>query len=186
MAEGSAEVMLIGLSGYARSGKDTMAELLCLNYSFSRLSFADPMRDAVYKLNPLIDGTTRLADLVDDYGWDVAKSKDEARRLLQVFGTEVGREMFGGNFWIDQAFKQIDPAANVVIADVRFPNEADAIKARGGTVIRINRHNLSAVNSHKSEHAMDNYMFNHVIYNDGTLDDLADNVFMLMRSVFKL
>jgi hypothetical protein len=178
--------MLIGLSGYARSGKDATAELLCLNYEFTRSSFADPMRDAMYRLNPLVDEGLRLADLVDDYGWDVAKGKDEARRLLQVFGTEVGREMFGHNFWIEQAFKQIDPAANVVIADVRFPNEADAIKARGGTVIRINRHNLTAVNSHKSEHALDNYMFDHVIYNDGTLDDLADNVFMLMRSAFKL
>jgi hypothetical protein len=178
--------MLIGLSGYARSGKDTAAELLCLNYEFSRLSFADPMRDAMYKLNPLVDGTTRLADLVDDYGWDVAKSKDEARRLLQVFGTEVGREMFGHNFWIDQAFKQVEEPGRFVVADVRFPNEADAIKARGGTVIRINRHNLSAVNGHKSEHAMDNYMFNHVIYNDGTLDDLANNVFELMHNVFKL
>lgn len=178
--------MLIGLSGYARSGKDTMAELLCLNYDFNRISFADPMRDAMYKLNPYVDGVIRLADLVDDHGWDVAKSKDEARRLLQVFGTEVGREMFGGNFWIDQAFKQIDPAANVVIADVRFPNEADAIKARGGQVVRVNRKDIKAVNRHASEHAMDNYMFNHVIYNDGTLDDLADNVFMLMRSAFKL
>lgn len=178
--------MLIGLSGYARSGKDTAAELLCLNYEFNRLSFADPMRDAMYKLNPLVDGTTRLADLVDDYGWDVAKSKDEARRLLQVFGTEVGREMFGQNFWIDQVFKQVEGPGRFVVADVRFPNEADAIKARGGTVIRINRHNLSAVNGHKSEHAMDNYMFNHVIYNDGTLDDLANNVFELMHNVFKL
>ena len=178
--------MVIALSGYARSGKDTAAELLCLNYEFNRLSFADPMRDAMYKLNPLVDGTTRLADLVDDYGWDVAKSKDEARRLLQVFGTEVGREMFGQNFWIDQVFKQVEGPGRFVVADVRFPNEADAIKARGGTVIRINRHNLSAVNGHKSEHAMDNYMFNHVIYNDGTLDDLANNVFELMHNVFKL
>jgi hypothetical protein len=178
--------MLIGLSGYARSGKDATAELLCLNYEFKRLSFADPMRNAIYKLNPICSERGRVADVVDEYGWEIAKATPEVRRLLQVFGTEVGREMFGGNFWIDQAFKQIDPAANVVIADVRFPNEADAIKARGGTVIRINRHNLSAVNGHKSEHALDNYMFDHVIYNDGTLDDLADNVFMLMRSAFKL
>jgi hypothetical protein len=174
--------MIIGLSGYARSGKDTVAELLCLNYGYKRVSFADPMREALLRLNPVI-GHEPLAHLVNDYGWDVAKSKDEARRLLQVFGTEVGREMFGGNFWIDQAFKQIDPAANVVIADVRFPNEADAIKARGGQVIRVNRKDITAVNRHVSEHAMDNYMFNHVIYNDGTLDDLADEVFMLVKEL---
>ena len=178
--------MLIGLSGYARSGKDTAAELLCLNYSFNRLSFADPMRDAIYKLNPICSERGRVAEVVDEYGWDIAKSTPEVRRLLQVFGTEVGREMFGSNFWIDQAFKHIEEPGRFVFADVRFPNEADAIKARGGTVIRINRHNLSAVNGHKSEHALDNYMFNHVIYNDGTLDDLANNVFELMHNVFKL
>jgi hypothetical protein len=72
-----------------------------------------------------------------------------------------------------------------VIADVRFPNEAEAIKERGGKVIRINRHNHGAVNTHKSEIAMDNYMFDHVLYNDGTIDDLAENLFMLMRSVFR-
>jgi hypothetical protein len=178
--------MIIGFSGYARSGKDTAAKLLCLNYEFNRISFADPMRDAMYKLNPLVLDKIRLADLVDEHGWEIAKTYTEVRRLLQVFGTEVGREMFGGNFWIDQAFKQIDPAARIVIADVRFPNEADAIKARGGKVIRVNRKDTTAVNRHVSEHALDNYMFDHVIFNDGTLDDLADNVFMLMRSAFKL
>jgi hypothetical protein len=67
----------------------------------------------------------------------------------------------------------------VVISDVRFPNEAEAIKKLGGSVWRINRRNHSAANGHTSEHALDNYMFNHVIYNDGTVDDLTDEVFML-------
>jgi len=83
------------------------------------------------------------------------------------------------------AFKDIKPDENVVIADVRFPNEADAIKQRGGKVIRVNRHNHSAVNRHKSEIAMDNYMFDHAIYNDGTLDDFTENIFMLMKSAFR-
>jgi hypothetical protein len=177
--------MIIGLSGYARSGKDTVAELLCLNYGYKRISFADPMRQAILTLNPKIDSITHVSHLVEDYGWDFAKQNPEVRRLLQVFGTEIGRKMFGENVWVDMAFKQIEPDAKVVIADVRFPNEGDAIKSRGGKVIRVNRHNHSAVNSHKSEIAMDNYMFDHVIYNDGTLDDLAENVFMWMRSAFK-
>ncbi|ANH49377.1 P-loop containing nucleoside triphosphate hydrolase [Freshwater phage uvFW-CGR-AMD-COM-C440] len=173
--------MLIGLSGYARSGKDTVAELLCLNYGYKRVSFADPMRQALYVLSPKIDNIVRLSEYVDDYGWDVAKQNQEVRRLLQVFGTEVGRKMFGLDFWIDIALKDLSGDTQVVISDVRFPNEADAIAKLGGSVWRINRKNHSAVNGHASEHAMDNYMFNHVIYNDGTLDDLSDEVFMLAK-----
>ena len=173
--------MLIGLSGYARSGKDTVAELLCLNYGYKRVSFADPMRQALYVLSPKLDNIVRLSEYVDDYGWDVAKQNQEVRRLLQVFGTEVGRKMFGLDFWIDIALKDLSGDTQVVISDVRFPNEADAIAKLGGSMWRINRKNHSAVNGHASEHAMDNYMFNHVIYNDGTLDDLSDEVFMLAK-----
>jgi hypothetical protein len=173
--------LLIGLSGYARSGKDTVAELLCLNYGYKRVSFADPMRQALYVLSPKLDNIVRLSEYVDDYGWDVAKQNQEVRRLLQVFGTEVGRKMFGLDFWIDIALKDLSGDTQVVISDVRFPNEADAIAKLGGSVWRINRKNHSAVNGHASEHAMDNYMFSHVIYNDGTLDDLSDEVFMLAK-----
>jgi len=103
-----------------------------------------------------------------------------------VFGTEVGRELFGENFWIDQAFKRADEYERVVFSDVRFPNEAHAIEQKGGEVWRINRHNHAPVNRHKSEHAMDNFMFKHVIYNDGTLDELANQVFELMHNIHKL
>jgi hypothetical protein len=178
--------MIIGLSGYAQSGKDTVAELLCLNYNFKRISFALPIRDAVFTLNPLLSDNSRVEDLVNEYGWEVAKANPEVRRLLQVFGTEVGRNLFGENFWIDQAFKRADEYERVIFSDVRFPNEAHAIEQKGGEVWRINRHNHAPVNHHKSEHAMDNFMFKHVIYNDGTLDELANQVFELMHNIHKL
>ena len=175
--------MIIGLSGYAQSGKDTVAELLCSNYGFKRISFALPMRDAIYTLNPIVANGNRVSDLVDEYGWDIAKANPEVRRLLQVFGTEVGRELFGERFWIDQAFKRAEEYQRVVFSDVRFPNEAKAILQRSGDMWRINRHNHLAVNTHKSEHAMDNFMFKHVLYNDGTIDELADEVFMLAKEL---
>jgi hypothetical protein len=176
--------MIIGLSGYAQSGKDTVAELLCLNYKYHRRAFADPMRDAIYTLNPIVFNlNSRVADLVDEYGWDVAKANPEVRRLLQVFGTDVGRKMFNENFWVDIALAGLNDKHRVVLSDVRFPNEAEAIKNLGGQVWRINRHNHAPVNGHKSEHAMDNYMFKHVLYNDGTIDDLADEVFMLAKEL---
>lgn len=175
--------MIIGLSGYAQSGKDSTAELLCLNYGYRRIAFADPMREALLRLNPKLDSITHIAHRVEDYGWDLTKKDPEVRRLLQVLGTEVGRKMFGENFWVDLALSGLKPEDKVVVSDVRFPNEGDAIKKLGGSLWRINRRNHSAVNDHASEHAMDNYMFNHVIYNDGTLDDLSDEVFMLAKEL---
>ena len=171
--------MIIGLSGYAQSGKDTVAELLCLNYGYKRVSFADPMREALLRLNPNI-GNEPLSHLVNDYGWELAKHNPEVRRLLQVFGTQVGREMFGENFWIDLAFKQVTQD-RVVFSDVRFPNEAQAIIKNGGQVWRIQREGHKPVNLHASEIAMDNWRFDDLILNHGNLDDLADEVFMLAK-----
>ena len=175
--------MIIGLSGYAQSGKDTVAELLCLNYGYTRMAFADPIRDAVYTLNPIVFNlNSRVADLVDEFGWDVAKANPEVRRLLQVFGTDVGRKQFGDNFWVQQAFDNIE-GTKIVFSDVRFPNEAHEIQQYGGQVWRINRHNHAAVNGHKSEHAMDNFMFKQVIYNDGTVDDLLNDCEILAKQI---
>ena len=178
--------MIIGLSGYARSGKDTVAELLVLNYEFKRMAFADGIRDALIALNPILHDGYRLNEIVKMYGWEVAKSKDEVRRLLQVMGTEVGRKLIHEDVWVWRLFNSINTDERIVIPDVRFPNEARMIEQNGGEVWRINRHNHKPVNDHISEHAMDNHMFKRVVYNDGTLDDLADEVFMLMRHAFKL
>jgi len=178
--------MIIGLSGYARSGKDTVAELLVLNYGFKRMAFADGIRQALLALNPILHDGHRLNEIVTMYGWEVAKGKDEVRRLLQVMGTEVGRKLINEDVWVWRLFNQISTDERIVIPDVRFPNEAKMIEQQGGDVWRINRHNHGAVNNHVSERAMDNHMFKHVLYNDGTLDDLADEVFMLMHNVYKL
>jgi hypothetical protein len=171
--------MIIGLSGYAQSGKDTVAELLCLNYGYKRVSFADPMREALLRLNPVV-GHEPLSHLVNDYGWELAKHNPEVRRLLQVFGTQVGREMFGENFWVDLAFKQVTQD-RVVFSDVRFPNEAQAIIDKGGQVWRVQREGHKPVNLHASEIAMDNWRFDDLILNHGDLSDLADEVFMLAK-----
>lgn len=178
--------MIVGLSGYARSGKDTVSELLVLNYGFKRMAFADGIREALLALNPILHDGMRLNEVVQMYGWDVAKSKDEVRRLLQVMGTEVGRKLIHEDVWVWRLLNQVATGERIVIPDVRFPNEARMIENQDGEVWRINRHNHGAVNDHISERALDNHMFKRVLYNDGTLDDLSDEVFMLMHNVFKL
>lgn len=177
--------MIIGLSGYAQSGKDTVAELLCLNYDYMRMAFADPMREALYRLNPYIKDNITLRESVDEHGWETTKRIGNTRELLQRFGTDVGREMFGERFWVDQAFKHVHKHERVVFADVRFPNEAQKIKDYNGQVWRIARKDTPPINGHASEHALDNWSFDFHLNNDGTIDDLAEEVFMKCHDMFK-
>jgi hypothetical protein len=179
--------MIIGLSGYARSGKDTVADLLCLNYAYSRHAFADQIRQVIYRLNPIVGCTLKgdvvhLSEEMMYNSWDYVKDNTDVRRLMQVMGTEVGRNLFGENFWVDQAFKQLEHD-DIVFTDVRFPNEADAIRNKGGQVWRVNRLNGEPINDHDSETAMDDYAFDHTIKNYGTLNDLSEEVFMLCHSL---
>lgn len=173
--------MIVGLSGYARTGKDTVAGILIEHYGFERRAFADVLRQSIYRLNPVAGNTVRVADLVDEYGWEVAKSHAEVRRLLQVMGTEVGRELFGADVWVKQAMKNLPE--RTVFTDLRFPNEAAAIRKRGGTVWRVSRPDVEAVNEHESERAMDNYAFDAWVKNDGNLDDLRHQVAFIMEVV---
>lgn len=172
--------MIIGLSGVARSGKDTIADHLVENYGFKKVSFADPIREALYRLNPEIDVDgydMRLKTAVDLMGWEQLKeSSSSIRGLMQRMGTEVGRQMFGENIWVDTALKDITPADKIVITDVRFPNEADAIQATGGKLWRVERSGVGPANDHPSESALDTYEFPTKLANEGTLEDLWKKV----------
>ncbi len=168
--------MIIGLSGYARSGKDTVAGMLIGLYGYENKSFAGPIKDALLALNPILEDGHRLNEVVQSVGWEKAKARSEVRRLLQVFGTEVGRKMFGEGFWVNLAFANVGSSMKVVFTDVRFPNEADFIKEFYGEVWRIERPGVHAVNNHPSESAMDGYTFDRVIRNDGDLEALKAKI----------
>jgi Domain of unknown function (DUF4406) len=168
-------VELIGLSGYARSGKDTVADYLVDSYGYKKMSFADPMKQALLTLNPTIDvgGTPAALSQAILMGWDDLKAiSSDIRPLLQRMGTEVGRNMWGEDFWVNAALNSIPDGSKVVFADVRFPNEAAAIKSLGGTVIRVKRDGVGPANSHVSETALDDYVFDTVIDNSGSIEDL--------------
>lgn len=174
---------IIGLSGYARSGKDEAAEALKY-YGVERRAFADKLREFLYRLNPMVDlehgvSVVRLSDVVDDYGWDGYKSTphgDEIRQLLQRLGTECGRQIISDDIWVNLALKNMESTKDYVITDCRFPNEAEAIITYGGEIWRINRPGVSAVNAHPSETSLDHWDFDVVIENDGTLDEFKKKV----------
>jgi 5' nucleotidase, deoxy (Pyrimidine), cytosolic type C protein (NT5C) len=165
---------VIALSGYAESGKDTVAAILVADYGFERRGFADRLKGCLYALNPLTGNGKRVQHVVDYAGWDNAKKYGEIRELLQRLGTEAGRRVLGDDVWVRAAL--MDPPAKLVLSDCRFPNEAEAIKALGGQVWRIERPGYNPINSHVSEVALDGYPFDQVINNDGSIEDLIAKV----------
>lgn len=187
--------MIIGLSGYARSGKDTAAQAL-VEDGWIRIAFADKVREFLYRLDPIVDTYSqyRLQDVIDQYGWSGYKESgysDEIRGLLQRLGTECGRGVISDTIWVDAALggsctcngEQANVChdirnephivgcprwgmpKNIVVTDVRFPNEVKAIKDRGGMVIRISREGVGPANNHPSETALDDYKFDAIITN---------------------
>lgn len=174
--------MIIGLSGYANAGKDSVAQILVEKFGYKRMAFADAIRDILYTLDPLTNNGLHVKSVVDDYGWDIAKQDIEIRRLLQVLGTEVGRNVFGDDVWVDVLISKLEPMDKVVITDVRFQNEAREIHNLAGVLWRINRDGVSAVNEHISETQMDQYLFDEIVDNDGSLEDLENTIINLIEN----
>lgn len=171
--------LVIGLNGVARAGKDTVAGILRDLYGYQIASFSDILNKSLIALNPWViessEGWLRYADTIDLLGYEKAKEIPEVRRLLQAMGTEVGRNLLGENIWVEAMFKNLPPGL-VTITNVRFPNEYEAVKARGGVVWRVDRPGFKPANNHISDTALDAYSFDARIYNDGTVHDLADRV----------
>lgn len=143
--------LLIGLTGPAGAGKSLAADLLtgigdACHTPLSVASFAAPVKEIARQC----------------FGWD-GKKDARGRRLLQVIGTEAGRE-YDPHIWTRHALRRFEeemataeacglPAAGVVFDDVRFPNEAEAIRSRGGEIWRMYGRgaDLSANAGHASE-----------------------------------
>lgn len=155
---------------------------------------------AIRRLDPLLAGAMRLSDALEDAGgdWDRLKegSEDasqqvvtEIRRLQQMLGTEVARNMISQTIWVDTAMqlvKQLRQSGTpVVISDIRFDNEAQAVRVAGGVVVEIYRPSLEdrATDGHASEHGVASELIDHTIVNDGTLEDLHQEVDQLIETV---
>ena len=174
--------MIIGLTGYAQSGKDTVAKVLVEQHGFIRVAFADRIRDLLFETNPMYDSIVGeplfVKAKVERDGWETAKKNPQIRRLLQNLGI-AARNVFGEQFWVEQAMRQLDSNNNYVITDVRFLNEAEALRQMGEWVDgakvhiwRIKRLGIEAVNDHVSEHELDDYKVDQIFTNNGSIEDL--------------
>lgn len=132
--------MLIGLCGAAGSGKDTVAEILRDIGQFYRVAFADPIYEMVSTITGLLPEDLHDREIKElPIDW-IGRSP---RQLLQTLGTEWGRHCVSETLWVDIAMRrveqQIAAGRSVVITDVRFDNEAAAVKAAGGQVWQVVR-----------------------------------------------
>jgi len=173
--------MIIGVSGYAGAGKDTVGAYL-QKCGWIRVAFADKLKELAIELNPcLFPVGKELRDLVKQYGsLDGAKGYvPEVRQYLQDLGVSM-RDILWPDIWIDAAMKtvheEIEQGHNVVITDVRFPNELQAIRELGGEVWRVNRRGHAPVNGHVSETALDSAVFDLVLENNHTIEDLERSI----------
>jgi len=176
---------IIGLTGYAQSGKDTFASILVEKYGYSRIAFADKIRDFLYGINPMVacSPTGYLQDLVNLVGWDKAKQEPQVRRLLQDLGISA-RDLISEDIWVNAALSSVSKDQRVVVTDVRFENEAAMIKSMGGQLWRVKRSGVGPVNDHVSESEMDGYKVDQIFVNNGTLEELQALITTRMRNAF--
>jgi hypothetical protein len=173
--------MLIGLCGAAGAGKNTVAGLLvdADGQPFLQVAFADPLYQCVSLITGMPVEQLQDRSLKEQpIGWLDGKSP---RQLLQSLGTEWGRELVCREIWVRSTMERIrGESRSVVITDVRFDNEAEAIVQAGGQVWRVVRGGPSCLDAaaaaHASEAGVSDYFVARIIANDGTLDDLKDAV----------
>jgi hypothetical protein len=145
--------MLIGIVGFAGSGKGTIGDILVNNHDFTRLSFADAVKDAVSVVfgwpRHLLEGDTdesrKFRECRDEFWSDRFGYEVTPRLAMQLMGTESGRSVFHDDIWVHTLEKRMkykmewEFETDFVIPDVRFPNEIKFIRDQGGFVIRVVR-----------------------------------------------
>ena len=120
--------------------------------------------------------------------------KYTVRGFLQRLGTEAIRDGIHPNTWVNALMADYNPEGfwpeaawktkipNWIITDCRFPNEAQAIKDRGGLVIRVTRPGENLADLHPSETSLDSWTFDFVLDNSGTIAQLKDNVAFFLHT----
>lgn len=142
-------MILIGVIGFKKSGKDTFADYLVSQYGFKKYAFADPVKDICQVMFQLEQQQLHDPDKKEmiDPRWMMSP-----RQMMQKIGTDMVRTMLGDDFWVHHMDLKVckEKAQRIVISDVRFINEAKWIKDNHGVLIRIVSHEKCS-DTHLSE-----------------------------------
>lgn len=189
---------IVGIAGRKRHGKDTGANYL-REGGFTATALADPCKQIVMDLYGLtwdqVYGSDAEKEAVD-LRWGLSP-----RRIMQLMGTGVGR-LIHPETWIRKCLENIragqeghphvvrddvrrcfrtrnTPTTAWVISDIRFPNEAAHVRAAGGVVIKVVRPGMPDTDTDESETSVDLVEADHIIDNDGSLEDLRKKFYQL-------
>lgn len=177
---------IIGFAGRLGAGKDTAAQAL-VDQEWQKVAFSDAVWDIVGAVNPIISiehecfADIRFSNAVEMHGGLEAAKRQEAelRRLAQRMGTEAGRKILGETVWLDCLERRLDslPACpGVCLSGVRFDNEAEWIRARGGIVLEVVREDRPGVDPSNGQHASElgiaSSLINGHLRNTGSVEQL--------------
>lgn len=173
-------VKIVGIIGAAGSGKTLVAEHLVQHYAYTRTRFAAPLKRMLKAglglTDEQLDGHEKMTPIP-------ALNGVTPRQLMQTLGTEWGRRRVDPNLWV-KCWKRDALSINgdVVVDDVRFPNEAAAVKQLGGTLWRVYRPGL-AQGEHVSEKLHREIKEDRLITNASTIDALIASVDTLVEEL---
>ncbi len=138
-----------------------------------------------YGTLPLFDSIIQPAQDPWIYTFNLPETKPLFRKLLQWYGTEYRRNLFGTNYWLDKMTEFMDaqePGTLVIAPDTRFVNEAEFCRNHAGFLIRVWRPGLDDNSPHISEVALDDYPhFNLTIENKAGITELEQAVYHAFR-----
>ena len=183
--------MLIGITGHKFSGKSTVAAMLANAFykenGYRAIwdidSFARPLKEIVCALSgctmeQLEDYDFKEKEVVPEHLWAFcANEKHNYRSLLQGMGDYLRSK--NPNIFIDSIL--VGDTSNLIISDCRFPNEAKAVKTRGGIVIKVVRPDAKVEDSHQSETRIDEIVPDIIIENNSDLKALQGDVSALVE-----
>jgi len=168
---------LIGITGYGGSGKGAASEILAQR-GFTRMKFAGPLKAAMRSMlreagvgddliDRMIEGDLKEVGRVELGG-------ASPREFMQWLGTEARNE-FGEQIWVNMAIRAImeSDSQAIVFDDVRFENEAAAIRGLGGVIVEMHREGVGPVNDHPSERTLEG---DAVCLNNGGIDNLREDM----------
>lgn len=186
-------MLMLGVTGFARSGKDHAADYLARHMNMYKYAFAEPLK-------------TMLKSVFGDHFHEGDRSEicpetcKSYRVMMQTLGTDLGREMWNPQVWINLVEKKRkevedqgkrpdvyraafrgEPPRGMILSDVRFDSEAEYLQRHGGVIVEIVRpehHSLVdkvkyvvGLEGHQSERGISRHYITHTIVNDGTLVD---------------
>lgn len=190
----TAAQVLVEKYGFVRCAfADPLKEMCAFALCMSLAKMHDPLlKDKPGQLPITIypHHVNRMADYAGERGYVLSKEQRQGlmrtlawrsfatpRQMLQYVGTEGFRKSVADDFWISLFKKSVEGKDKVVVTDMRFPNEREAVTSLGGKTIRIKRPRPENEEVHASEKSLgEDSEYSVVMVNDGTINHLHEVV----------